>query len=137
MLEEIGDRNMLAGVHSNIGQIHYARGEYDNALEYCNRAAPILEEIGDRNAVAGMHINIGAIHYTSGDYDAALEHLNRAYHLFKKIGLQNEMKAATQAIIEVEAAQNKPADLQEAKGFFKAGIEKMKKVFFGPVDTSK
>ncbi|RME80928.1 MAG: tetratricopeptide repeat protein, partial [Caldilineae bacterium] len=34
VLEEIGDRATLATVYNNIGGIHYARGEYDAALEW-------------------------------------------------------------------------------------------------------
>ncbi len=97
----------------------------------------MLEEIGDRKTLATVYGNIGAIYIALNEYDVALEHLNRAYHLFKKIGLQKELKTVTQSIMEVEAAQNRPAGLPGAKKFLNAGIEKLKKVFFGPTDIYK
>jgi len=62
-----------ASAYNNMGNIHYAHGDYPNALKYHFIALQIRQSINDNNAVASSYNNIGLVYTAQGDYPDALK----------------------------------------------------------------
>jgi len=63
-----------------------ARGEYDAALEWYEKARVIQEELGDRAVLATTYNNIGGIYDARGEYDSALEWYEQSVALGEELG---------------------------------------------------
>ena len=64
-------------LHMSLGEVHYARGEFDLALEELNCA---LQKIAkrDKNSHQKAYLTLGKIHQARGNLDEAKEALNQA-----------------------------------------------------------
>jgi len=71
---------------NNIGEIHRARGEYDESLRYFNDSLNIHRDVGDRAGEAAVIDNVGQVHHARGDLDRALEHFHQALQIRENIG---------------------------------------------------
>ncbi|MFQ5869066.1 MAG: tetratricopeptide repeat protein [Candidatus Zixiibacteriota bacterium] len=71
---------------NNIGMIHDARGEYDEALRYYNDSLKIKKEIGDRAGEATTLGNIAAIDFGRGKYGEALTGYEDVLEIQKELG---------------------------------------------------
>jgi len=91
MHEELGNRNGMASIYGNIGNVHSSTGDYPAALEHWHLALAIHEELGERRGVASVTGNIGNMHGSTGDYPAALEHYHRALALYEELGERSGM----------------------------------------------
>ena len=72
-----------------INSIYYHKGQYDQALQYHNKAFQIrLEKLGsDHPDVAILYSNIGNVYDSKGQYDQALEYHNKASKIrLEKLG---------------------------------------------------
>ena len=90
---------VLATVLNNIGAIYHARGAYDRALGYFERAAPVLEEIGDRAVLATVQSNLAALCLRAGDDVAAEAYLRSSSALFDELGLDTDNAQATRKML--------------------------------------
>jgi tetratricopeptide (TPR) repeat protein len=65
----------VATSYNNIGAVHNKKGEYDQALEYCQKALAIwLKQLGpDHPSVVTSYNNIGSVYQRTGEHDQALE----------------------------------------------------------------
>ena len=76
-----------AALYNNIGGAYSGKGQYDNALEYLNKAREIREKVLDQHHpdLATTYSNIGVIYDNKGQYDKALEYLNKAREIREKV----------------------------------------------------
>ncbi|MBC7249843.1 MAG: tetratricopeptide repeat protein [Anaerolineae bacterium] len=86
--ENLGDQAGLAATYNNIGQVHYARGDYAAALAWYEKSVAITEKLGDLAGLAATYNNIAGIHYARGDYAAALEWYEKSVAIKEKLGDQ-------------------------------------------------
>ena len=56
--EEINDIYGLSASYTNIGNVYWSKGEYDNVVDYYLKALKIKEELGDMNGVALLYLNL-------------------------------------------------------------------------------
>lgn len=84
ILENVGDIRGLARVSSDIGFVHFHRGEMSEALRCYLKCKEINEEIGDTRNLAVSLDAIGSIYRKEGQLDKALEN----YFESKKISEQ-------------------------------------------------
>ena len=86
------------GLINNLGGIYYAQGDYEKALEYCEKAIVILEQVlGNEDlSMARMHNNIANIYTTQGDYGKALECFRKALVICERVlGAEHPETATT------------------------------------------
>ena len=82
LLEELGERDEVARVTGNIGNVYERLVEYVKSLEYYTRAISLHEELGARNEVAIVTGNIGNVYQYLGEYGNSLEYFARAIALY-------------------------------------------------------
>ena len=90
---------------NNIGRIHDARGEYDEALCYYEQDLKITRELGDRAGEAVTLNNIAGIHYARGEYDEALRYFNDSMKIKKEVGDRAGEAATLNNIGEIHRAR--------------------------------
>ena len=79
--------SLQATALSNIGNIHAARGELDEALKRMSDALVIAREIGNRQAEANQLCSIGHVYFDKGELDEALKYLKDALAILEKYNL--------------------------------------------------
>lgn len=68
------DRSLLIGqISSELGIAYYNLGDYEKAVESCERAREINKQVNDSTLEAKTLAYLGLINFTQGDYDRALE----------------------------------------------------------------
>lgn len=63
----------LSTVYNNIGIIHFMQEDYEQSLQYFNKALEINEEEDNETGIAAQTNNIGLVNTRLGNYDSALE----------------------------------------------------------------
>ena len=84
--EVLGEKHPdTAMSYNNIGNVYYNLGDYNEALEYFNKALEIKKEVlGEKHAnIASSYLNIGNLYYKLGDYKKALKYHNKALEIFR------------------------------------------------------
>ena len=84
--EELGNKSEIGSSLNSIGVIYSKKGEYDQTLNYFNRALELREELGDKNKIASSLNNVGTIYQRKGEYDQALDYFSRALKIYEELG---------------------------------------------------
>jgi tetratricopeptide (TPR) repeat protein len=61
-------------------------GEWEQAIEFYQRALNTMEKVGDIPGIAGIWGNLGFLYETQEEYERALDYLERSLEVLKKIG---------------------------------------------------
>ncbi|MBL4657816.1 MAG: tetratricopeptide repeat protein, partial [Flavobacteriales bacterium] len=88
ILEEIGERNGIAGSLKNIGDIELHLGNLTNALEFGNRGLEIGREIGSPHLISINSGLLSKITRKQGNYQSALEMYE--LHIQMRDSIKNE-----------------------------------------------
>ncbi len=83
--QNANDRTEVGTSIRVIGNVHYVRGDYSNALSSYIESFAVFQEIGDTVKMAGVLSSQGLVYKNIGDYDQALERYNYALELVKDI----------------------------------------------------
>lgn len=78
--------SMLVITHSNIGMVYLRQGNYDKAMEHCEKANTILKSIQGEtqpHVVATLYNNIGSIFQKQGNYNKAIEYFDKALTIWR------------------------------------------------------
>jgi two-component system, NarL family, sensor kinase len=86
IFKHINDRRRMASAYNNIGNIYWALGELDPALENQRRALIIQQADGNLNGVSSSLLNIGVIFDDKKIYDSALALNFKALEIVQKNG---------------------------------------------------
>ena len=87
LLTENKERNKYrAKLLSDLGRLHKAIGNLENALENYNEALDIQREIDDKSGEGTTLNNISQIHHDRGDYETALKYLEQSLAIRQQIG---------------------------------------------------
>lgn len=72
---ELSIDSPIATTYNNKANVYFAKGDYDNALEYYERALPLIEsKLGKSHTDTIItYNNIAKAYFAKGDYDKALE----------------------------------------------------------------
>ncbi|MCX6140318.1 MAG: tetratricopeptide repeat protein [Candidatus Kapabacteria bacterium] len=91
--ETVGQQydKQLAGALSNIGGVHFAKGDDEQALPYFERALKINEEGGDAYFTAINLSNIAGVYARRGHRERAVEFYEQAIAVSKPIGFTSNM----------------------------------------------
>ncbi len=84
-LEDTGDQTDESATRDSIGADE-SPNQYEQALDYYQRALAIQQEIGDRAGEGNTLYNIGTIYWTLGQHEQALVYHQRALTIQQEIG---------------------------------------------------
>ncbi len=81
-----GDRNGQAAIFDAIGRVYDDLADKQKALDYYNKALPLLRAVGDRSNEANTLNNIGAVYASLDENQKALDHFGEALALDRSVG---------------------------------------------------
>ena len=84
----------IAGIHHDLGNIHYQLNEWDKALEHYQQAREIRERLGDTAGVAQTLWNMGLLYEEQGLIAKAIPLFERAVELERRLGALDAEKHA-------------------------------------------
>ena len=113
--EELGNRDRMAIVLNNLGQIAYLEGRWEEALEHTRRARAEWKKIGDRTRETLAEFNIAEILAHQGLVEEAEEILTGALEVRKAAGNMLEVAHTTSALARLAALG---ARFDEAQGLY-------------------
>ena len=70
---------------NNIGIVHKALKDYDNAIDYYKRSLSIKEEFGDMQAISVTLSNLGKVFKIKGEYEKSLSFFKRCLIIRRNI----------------------------------------------------
>jgi tetratricopeptide (TPR) repeat protein len=113
--EDLGNRDRVAIVFNNLGQLAYLGGRWEEALEHTRRARAEWKKIGDRTRETLAEFNIAEILAHQGLLDEAEEILMGALEVRKAAGNLLEVAHTTSALARLAALG---ARFDEAQGLY-------------------
>ena len=82
----LGDRDALAHVHTELGNVSGRLGDHQTADEHLRQALELFTELGDQASVGLVLFGLGALLGQQNRYDEALDHAVGALRLRRSIG---------------------------------------------------
>jgi len=76
----------IAGLHHDLGLLHYQLHGWDTALAHFQQARETYERLGDAARLAMTLNNIGNIFSDKGEWDTALAHFQQAHETYERLG---------------------------------------------------
>jgi tetratricopeptide (TPR) repeat protein len=73
LAREAGDREQLAFVLNDLGQLHINKGEFEKAYDVLREARDLWQELDNQPMLADNLATEASAHYNAGDYDVSLE----------------------------------------------------------------
>ncbi|MDF1573132.1 MAG: tetratricopeptide repeat protein [Bacteroidales bacterium] len=87
--QQVGDYEISASIHYNLGNLNYETGEFDSVLYHADKAAEIFLENDDSVGFAAtLYLTIG-LYKDQGKYSLAMENGLEALGIFQRHGLQS------------------------------------------------
>jgi len=114
-INEATDPMVVAYVHSELGRLHFLRGEHNQALAAGRKALDLLvagTSVFDKEVVAAVSRLFGSIFGTYGQRNLALKYLNRAAAYYSQLGLRADWQRATESIGQLLSGPRQPARQQ-------------------------
>lgn len=120
---QIGDRRGEAQALSNLGDISYLAGDYEQAHAAQQQALDIYRDLGDRLGQANSLNDLGVVQEHIGNYLQAAQALNEALDAYRELGDQRGLAYALGNIAVVYEHTGRfregAAALDEARGIYR------------------
>ena len=71
--------------YQNIAGYYYRKGDLKSALEYSNKAVPLIEQTNDKHALAISYTHLSSITMEQTNYNTALDYSNKALQLAQEL----------------------------------------------------
>ncbi|MEA1895698.1 MAG: tetratricopeptide repeat protein, partial [Euryarchaeota archaeon] len=84
--QERGDEKEAAKVLGQLGILHYRRGEWDLATEYCETSMEIFETLGDQHGLAQTYNNLGSVYFRKGEWNLAIKYYEKDMEISEALG---------------------------------------------------
>ncbi len=88
------DTSSAAHAHNHIANVHFGRGQFDEAATHYEAARVHARDIGHRGLVAAITMNLGAIASIRGDIHRAISSYRRAITDLRSVGGERDLGAA-------------------------------------------
>lgn len=103
-----------------IGVAHWARGNYDPAIEHLFKAIQQYHDLKNTLGMSNCTMNLGMVHAAQKDYEQALKHYRRAIKGFEKTGEEGRIATTHTKMGTVHAEQG---NYDEAYEYFLKALE--------------
>ncbi len=107
ILEELGNKEGVAGAYSNIGSIYIYLGDFQKALVYELKSFKTFEEVGNKKGMASVSNNLGIIYNNLSDKPKALESNQKSLKLYQELGDKNGIASSLGNIGNIYISQGK------------------------------
>ncbi|MBA2496237.1 MAG: tetratricopeptide repeat protein [Acidimicrobiia bacterium] len=104
--DQLGDIHSRAITWGRIADIHYQRGNLDEALRIRREQLPVFDQLGDIHSRASAWGRIAAIHYQRGDLDEALRIHEEQLPVYNQLGDIDGIAAANWSMALILRAQD-------------------------------
>lgn len=91
----------------------YGEGAYQQAVEYCSRAAKACTENVDENSKGDVYSLLGAAYFRLSEFDKAADALNVCYEIDSKSGNYDQLSSTLNNIASVFVAAGKPQEAEK------------------------
>jgi tetratricopeptide (TPR) repeat protein len=120
-----GQRDMLAEMQTNIGLVHRALGENQQALDIMIQALRAFQEIGDARRAAQVLGNLGGVYVELGDKEQAYNCYVQAADAFEELG---ERKLYGETMLAIGALQVKEGKFMAGAATYEIGLREIDKL---------
>jgi tetratricopeptide (TPR) repeat protein len=117
-----GQTDMVAEMQTNIGLVHRALGENQQALDVMSDALSTFQEIGDALRTAQVMGNLGGVYMELGDKEQAYQCYRQAADVFEELG---EKKMLGDTLIAMGSLQVKDGKFWNGAATYEAGLEQL------------
>jgi len=130
-MDAYGDENrkdMAAEMQANIGLVHRALGEYQQALDIMQPALRTFQEMGDRLRTAQVLGNLGGVYVELGDREQAYNCYRQAADIFQELG---EKEHYGKTLIAMGALQVRDGKIWSGAATYEVGLENLSELSAG------
>jgi tetratricopeptide (TPR) repeat protein/predicted regulator of Ras-like GTPase activity (Roadblock/LC7/MglB family) len=114
-----------ANIVLGIGNLHWCKGEYDEAREHYVSALDIGKKIDDKLIIAASLTNIGNININDGEYGDALENYEKSLQLRESAG---DERRAAHTLGNIGALYHNRGDYKNALRNYEKSLEILEKI---------
>jgi tetratricopeptide (TPR) repeat protein len=120
-----GQRDMAAEMQTNIGLIHRALGEHQQALDAMQGALTIFQELEDAVRAAKVLGNMGGVYVALGDKDQAYNCYRQAADIFQEHG---EKDLYGETLVAMGSLQVRDGKLMVGAATYEVGLENLEQL---------
>ena len=117
-----GKRDMVAEMQTNIGLVHRALGQHQQALDSMRNAQTTFEEINDPVRVAKVLGNMGGVYMALGDKEQAYNCYRQAADIFQE---HNEKELYGETLIAMGDLQVRDGKIMAGAATYEVGLEQL------------
>lgn len=120
-----GQPDMAAEMQTNIGLVHRALGEQQQALDVMQEALRVFEASGDRLRIAQVLGNLGGVYMELGDREQAYNCYRQAADIFQELG---QKKLYGETLIAMGAMQVREGKIWQGAATYEVGLENLERL---------
>lgn len=120
LFSELGQPDMVAEMKVNIGLVHRALGENQQALDLMREALKTFEESGDRLRTAQVLGNLGGVYAALNDKEQAYAAYRQAADIFLE---QDEKAMYSDTLIALGRLQIRDGKILSGTALYQVGLE--------------
>lgn len=109
-----------ASAYNLLGEIHYRKGEFDEADEMFNKALRLYEAINDKAGGAESKNHLGTVCYKRGDNESAIKKFTEALQVFEE---RKDAPGLTATYINIGLVYDNLKSFKKAIEFYNKAIE--------------
>ncbi|HEX2620702.1 MAG TPA: tetratricopeptide repeat protein [Phototrophicaceae bacterium] len=117
-----GKKDMVAEMQTNIGLVHRALGEHQQALDIMTVALRTFQEMEDPFRTAQVLGNMGGVFLELGDKEQAYNCYRQAADVFQELG---EKKLYGETLLAMGTLQVKDGKIWQGAATYEAGLEQL------------
>ncbi len=122
---EAGQPEMSAEMQTNIGLVHRALGEQQQALDIMQQALTSFRENDDKQRTAQVLGNMGGVYTELGDKEQAYNCYRQAADIFQELG---ENKLYGETMLAMGAMQVRDGKLWAGAATYEVGLDNLEKL---------
>lgn len=116
---KMGDKDLLARIYNNIGNVYSKMGIHDSSAYYMLQALRMADALDLEPARAMYAMNLGIAYEKNRDFDLAIQYIRQARKLYENIG---DSAGIVKCLINESAIFIAQQDYQKAKPLLKRAI---------------
>jgi tetratricopeptide (TPR) repeat protein len=120
--EAAGQKDMAAEMQTNLGLVHRALGENQQALDAMQSALNVFQELNDTRRVAMVMGNLGGVYVALGDKEQAYNCYRQAADIFQELG---DKKLYGETLVAMGDLQVKDGKIMAGAATYEVGLENL------------